>query len=584
MGLDHAAAATTAQLAFEDSIIASAPTLVQQDGESRNAFVGRCLLAQQNAAVSVAVKSESGQVIWASTYGTRRNAEGLALAVTKDPETVQVVIPDFVSEEDKEEFVTNAKAVRSKIVGDSLSDTEESLGMLSAPLSTSTVFQAASISKPMSAMAIMRLVQRGILDLDTDIQVYLATAESESVWKLPVELPESVEPKSKTTLRQLLAHAAGTSVHGFEGYNRKDVRASKIEVPSTLGVLNGTGNSDRVVLNAPVGLVSQYSGGGTTIAQLVVETVTGKPMRDVLQEEVFGPLGLENTTATISDSPNGGDFVCGHLGKEVLPVAGGYHLYPETAAAGVWTTPTDLCKIQDAMVKSLNGELVNGSVYLDASLAKEMLTTRFAMYRGAAFGVGWMFEEETTRFEHSGGNEGFICDAATYANTGAGVAWMLSGEGYSQVADAVNAVKVALNFAIAAKPVKEEYGLPESQEKIAGTYRFKESHMADRCIRVSRCSDKTVFQFSTLTGEVVGKPAGTEGQDAFAFNVMPRVTSAKFKVNSQGQTLLMLSGLTLVKEPTYFKRTTVTTTTTDAVAEGSKTVKTVKKIEFFVER
>ncbi|KAJ3229569.1 hypothetical protein HDU78_008973 [Chytriomyces hyalinus] len=578
MALDHKAA--SAQLAFEESIIASAPSLVQQDGEPRNAFVGRCLLAQQIAAVSIAVKAESGEVFWASTYGTRRNAEGLAVAVTKDPEAVEVVVPSFVAEADKEQFITNAKADRAKIVGESSTDTAESLGMLATPPTTSTVFQAASISKPISAMAIMRLVQRGILDLDTDIDVYIPTAE----WKLPIELPESVEPEAKTTLRQLLAHTAGTSVHGFGGYNRKDARTNKIEIPSVVGVLNGTGNSSRVVLHGPPRMYSFYSGGGTTIAQLVVETVTGKAMRQVLQEEVFGPLGLENTTATLDDSPNGGDFVCGHIGSEALPLAGGYHLYPETAAAGVWTTPTDLCKIQDAVVKSLKGEPVNGSIYLDASLAKEMLTCRFAGPDGVAFGVGWVVQAETSRFEHSGGNEGFICDASTYANTGAGIAWMISGEGYSRVQDAVNAVKAALNFPVAKKAAEKEYTLPTSEEKIAGTYLFKESSLSDQYIRVSRRSDKTLFQFSTLKGEVVGKPAGTEGEDAFTFNVMPRVTSAKFKVNSEGQTLLMITGLTLVKQPTYFKRTTVTTTTTSAVAEGPKTSKIVKKTEFYVER
>ncbi|KAJ3236361.1 hypothetical protein HDU81_010852 [Chytriomyces hyalinus] len=580
MAVDHTAAAAAAQLAFEESIIASAPSLVQQDGESRNAFVRRCLLALQTAAVSIAVKAESGEVIWASTYGTRRNAEGLALAVTKDPETVEVVIPDFVAEADRQEFTANSKSDRAKIVGESLTDTAESLGMLSVPLTTSTVFQAASISKPISAMAIMRLVQRGILHLDTDIHVYLANAG----WKLPIELPESVKPEAKTTLRQLLAHTAGTSVHGFGGYNRKDVRRNKIEVPSVVGVLNGTGNSGRVVLHGPPRMYSFYSGGGTTIAQLVVETVTGKAMRQVLQEEVFGPLGLENTTATIDDSPNGGDFVCGHLGSEALPIAGGYHLYPETSAAGVWTTPTDLCKIQDAIVKSLNGEPVNGSTYLDASLAKEMLTCRFAGPEGVAFGVGWVVDAKTSWFAHSGGNEGFICDTGTSANSGAGIAWMMSGEGYNHIQEAVNAVKVALNLPAAAKPTKEEYTLPTSKEKVVGTYLFKEASLSDQFIRVSRRSDKTMFEFSTLKGEVVGKPAGTEGEDAFTFNVMPRVTNAKFKVNSQGQTLLIIAGLTLVKQPTHFKRTTVTTTTTPAVEGGPKTTKIVKKTEFYVER
>ncbi|RKO89045.1 beta-lactamase/transpeptidase-like protein [Blyttiomyces helicus] len=265
------------------------------------------------------------------------------------------------------------------------------VGSLSVAASSPTpgVFQAGSISKPVFAVGVMRLVQMGRIDLDADVRVYL-----KGVWELACVLP-GVEATAPVTMRMLLAHVAGTTVWGFGGYNRRALAEGTIEMPDVVGVLNGEGNSDPVVIERLPGFQMRYSGGGTTLAQLVIEQITQQPLYASLSNLVFAPLGLTRSTYVNSPiAPNGGDYACGNhesaQSAGPVPVPGGFHLYPESAAAGLWTTPEELCAVMSAVARSARGELVRREVFLKKELAVEMLTPRFAGY----FGVGWMRKDE----------------------------------------------------------------------------------------------------------------------------------------------------------------------------------------------
>ncbi|KAI9340006.1 beta-lactamase/transpeptidase-like protein [Obelidium mucronatum] len=534
--------------AFEDAIIKGLD-LTQNKDETRSAFIGRCLLAKGTAALSIAVKGPGGVILWHKAYGVKRNSQALAKAAKEGLKEVK--IPEYrsgSSPAEIEEYIQSQTKAKKECLQHALSDTPASIGFSeSSPLTFATCFQAASISKPMTAMACMRLVQRGELDLDTDIHEYLG-----DVWKLPVALPEGVDPAQPTTLRRLFGHAAGTNVSGFGGYNRKQVREGALAVPSVIQILNGEGNSGKLELNCLPNTVPQYSGGGTTIAQLVIETVTGKPLAQVIDEEIVQPLGLRNTSITLSDSPNGGDFACGHAYEECLPVAGGYHLYPEAAAAGVWTTPLELVKIQDALYKSIRGEKVNGAEFLAKELALEMVTPQFPASRGACAGVGWFVSEKN--FSHSGGNEGFVCDTFTSIESGEGISWMASDEGnvFSIMEDAVKAMSVEYGGLfddanrVAPSPKKSP---PASLADCIGTYslvsfdKFYGPDLVKPVIRVEKGDKEDVdltFFFESLTGGVSSKRKG-DSDDAFTFKVLERM-EGEFTVRENGETWFSFSG------------------------------------------
>ncbi|KAI9335120.1 beta-lactamase/transpeptidase-like protein [Obelidium mucronatum] len=545
---------------FEDAIIASAgPEFTTDPTASRKDLVTRALLSNGNVALSIAVKGAGGEILWAETYGTVRNAAGLKAASEKDPNTVEILYPGFCNTPElKQEWKEWQLSVRETLVQESMADTDASVGLTAGSnLSADTAFQAASVSKPITAVAVMRLVQSGLLDLDADIRSYLKDGEG---WKLVNALPQGAEPTEPTTIRQLLGHAAGTSCSGFGGYRRNKVKQGSLQVPGTTeAILKGEGNGEKVELSALPNIVGQYSGGGTTVVQHIVEVVTGKPLHQVILEEIVQPLNLSHTSADLNDSPNGGDFACGHCGSEGLPCPGGYNLYPETGAAGVWTTASELCKISDAVYQSLQGRQVNGAVYLTKELAQEMLTPRFPSIKsGTAYGIGWGITDidGSLQFEHNGGNDGYRSNCVCFADSGAGIAFLLSGEWTDQVFAGVTALKKYYKMPIreTATTQSEEGGdegevkatvFPSSLADCIGTYLPRNPLLSrnNTVIRVSGGPDSNtlVFHFDSIKGAISCKHAGDDNEkNSFSFSVLPRL-DVQFTVDKGGKVLLSWS-------------------------------------------
>ena len=152
-----------------------------------------------------------------------------------------------------------------------------------APVTENTVFQAGSISKPVTAMAVMHLVQAGRLNLDTDINTYLKS------WKVP---ENEFTAQKKVTLRGLLSHTAGVTVHGFPGY------ASGATVPTLVQVLNGEtpANTPAIRVDTTPGTLWRYSGGGYVITQQMLLDVTGQSFPAFMHATVLGPLGMTHST------------------------------------------------------------------------------------------------------------------------------------------------------------------------------------------------------------------------------------------------------------------------------------------------
>lgn len=205
-----------------------------------------------------------------------------------------------------------------------------------------TLFQAGSISKPVTALEALHLVQEGKLSLDTDVNRYLKT------WEVP---SNELTQRTPVTLRELLSHTAGVTVHGFPGY------AAGERVPSLVEILNGMppANSPPIRVDMVPGKIWRYSGGGYVIVEQLLEDVTGEPFASLMRDQVLRPLGMSHSTY---EQP----LPARLLGRVATPyradgslVAGGPHVYPEQSAAGLWTTPSDLARFALGLAADLAG-------------------------------------------------------------------------------------------------------------------------------------------------------------------------------------------------------------------------------------
>jgi CubicO group peptidase (beta-lactamase class C family) len=324
-----------------------------------------------------------------------------------------------------------------------------------------TLFQAASISKPIAVLAMLRLVDRGVLELDEDVNEKLTS------WQVPPT--GSWQPV--VTLRQLASHSAGLTVHGFPGYAYGD------PLPTTLQILDGVRptNTFGVRVDLVPGTQFRYAGGGTIVMQQLLEDVTGTPFRELIRELVLEPLGM-------SDSDYGQPLPPELQGRAAVahdergrPLEGRWHAYPELAAAGLWTTPTDLAKVAIGVQQMYAG--VTGAL-LSPELAHEMLTHQIAASQRIGglshLGLGFFLDEDGRRFGHSGGNAGFRCHLLADRDAGQGAVVMTNGDGGGWVVPrAFAAVASAYGWERYPDDV-ERPDLPTDEvlAELAGTYRL----------------------------------------------------------------------------------------------------------------
>ncbi|HKW95381.1 MAG TPA: serine hydrolase domain-containing protein [Methylomirabilota bacterium] len=260
----------------------------------------------------------------------------------------------------------------------------------SQQLSPHTLLQAGSISKSVNAFGIMRLVQQGRLTLDEDVNRRLKR------WKVP---ENEFTQREKVTLRRILSHTAGLTVQGFPGY------AVNEPMPTLLQVLDGQkpANTKPVRVDLVPGTKLRYAGGGTIISQLLLSETTGEPYERWMQENVIDPIGMSDSS--YENPPPKAHAALTATGYRATgqPVGGRWHVYPEMAAAGLWTTPTDLAKFGIELMRALKGK----STLVSRETAEAMLTEQ---KDGAA--LGFFVDTKTGQFGHNGaarGSRRFSC-------------------------------------------------------------------------------------------------------------------------------------------------------------------------------
>ncbi len=274
------------------------------------------------------------------------------------------------------------------------------------PVTVNTLFLAGSNSKSLNAVGVLKLVQDKKLNLDADINEYLKS------WKFPYD---SLSRGKKITLANLISHTAGLTVHGFPGYK---VGAT---IPTLPQILNGKkpANTDAVRSKYAPSLKHEYSGGGTTISQLVIQDVTGQPYDKFMYENVLKPMGMEASTFTQPPTGEQQSLLATGYYNDGKPVKGKYHLYPEQAAAGLWTTATDLAAYVIETQLALQGK---SAKVLDQEMTKRRLTPYIDSLAG--MGVFIMNKKGTQYFTHGGVDEGFVSQYIGSMDGGNGVVVM----------------------------------------------------------------------------------------------------------------------------------------------------------------
>lgn len=297
--------------------------------------------------------------------------------------------------------------------------------------SETAVYQAGSISKPVAALVALLVAKQYELDLDEDVNLILERYGSN--YRVPDSEFTSTQ---KVTLRRLLSHTAGLTVHGFLGYP-SDTK----ELPTTQQIVGGQKaagisptNSPTVESFAVPGTVCQYSGGGTTLVQLLLETVTGEKFPATARKYVLDPLEMKSSGYEIH-RPGEEKFSAAmghdHNGK---PIEGDWHLYPESAAAGLWTTPADLARFMIEIQKAFNGKKND---IIPKDVVKAMLTKQDP----GEFGLGPEVDDTSSlSFSHGGVNEGFQSQFMGFVNGKGAVVMTNSSNGMNLIKEIIPSI------------------------------------------------------------------------------------------------------------------------------------------------
>jgi CubicO group peptidase (beta-lactamase class C family) len=283
------------------------------------------------------------------------------------------------------------------------------------PVTEKTLFVAGSVSKPVAATGALRLVQEGRLSLDADINDALRS------WKLP---ENEFTKNKKVTLRLILSHNAGLTVHGFRGY------AEGEPVPDLKQILDGQppANSAPIRVDMEPGKIWRYSGGGLTIMQQALIDVEKKSFPEILRQKVFVPLAMTSSSYEQTFTPDRLALAASGHYADGKVIEGRRFAYPEMAAAGLWTTPTDLAKLAIEEQLSIQGK---SNKVLSKDMARLMVTPRVKVAEGQNGALGFFLDKNDRYFGHGGQDTGFICQMIAAVEGGYGAVVMTNSDGRS---------------------------------------------------------------------------------------------------------------------------------------------------------
>lgn len=388
-----------------------------------------------------------------------------------------------------------------------------------------TLFQVASISKPITAFGVLRLVDRGLISLDEPVNSVLKT------WKIP---ENNFTLKTPITLRHLLTHSSGANVSGFPGYKFNE------PLPTTIQILKGQkpANTEGLRICSTPGAEHSYSGAGFIVIQLLLEELSGLSFSEYMRTQVLEPLGMSESY--FSQPLSAGlqvDVASGHTAKEAM-VPGRWHTYPELAAAGLWSTPSDLCRFSLGLQNAANG--VPGAL-LSVATARSMLTPGVEDW-GLGIGLGGSLEGGDGFFSHGGGNEGYICMLFGFMTQGRGAAITTNADtGNEIVMEILRAISSVYGWSILApRPVELAACPPETLADYCGTYQSIDD--PDMMLKIDMKATKLIMRSRHTKGAVLEARSHTE------FVCLDNGAQVSFAAATDGSSQLTLWGQEYRKE------------------------------------
>ncbi|HZI28499.1 MAG TPA: serine hydrolase [Gemmatimonadaceae bacterium] len=374
-----------------------------------------------------------------------------------------------------------------------------------APVDTGTMFQAASISKPVAAMAVLRAVQDGLFTLDTDINTILTS------WKLD---GGQFTRDGPVTPRTLTSHTSGLGDgFGFPGYNPTD------SVPTVVQFLQGSklSNVGVIFMERPPMTLMEYSGGGVTLMQQALSDARRKPFADIMRDDVLRPLGMTRSTF---EQPLPESFdrnaARAHSG-EGKAMGAKWHVYPEQAAAGLWTTPSDLARLVIEVQRASLGQL---NRVLSRATIQEMLSPvgvgDYAVgFSIAKIGQGWYFG-------HGGSNWGFRATLLAHKVKGYGLVIMTNADQGGAVASELSRrIQRAYAWDSFAEPAPRGYRPPVERTEITVAESVLRNYVGEYQL-TPQLSITITFEDGRLQAQPTGQskaPLFAEAPDKFFLRV-----------------------------------------------------------------
>jgi CubicO group peptidase (beta-lactamase class C family) len=286
------------------------------------------------------------------------------------------------------------------------------------PVTAETVFQMASISKPVTAWGVMRLAEQGRIDLDAPVETYL------SRWHLPA----SPFDNDGVTVRRLLSHSAGLSTQDYSPLPTRPLPSLEESLAGESGGVNARSGRDDVRITMDPGQQFNYSNGGFTILQLVIEEVTGEDFSAYMQREVLDPLGMSRSTfqwrADMQDSTALGYDDAG----QPMPTS----LFTERAAGGLYSTATDVARFMAAGMPGPDGEAPGRGVLTPETFSR--MTAAFTLPDQMRASLGYEVDtlpSGATGIGHGGSNTGTSTQFLTLPDRGEGIVVLSNSRDYA---------------------------------------------------------------------------------------------------------------------------------------------------------
>ncbi len=321
-----------------------------------------------------------------------------------------------------------------------------------SPVTEQTLFQA--VSQPVAAYGVLSLVEQNKVTLNEDINSYLKS------WKVP---DNEFTKEKKVTVNNLLNHAAGTTVHAFQGYSRDS------PIPTLVEVLNGTppANSHPIVLDKKPEQSHYNSGGGFTVLQQMMIDVEGKKFPEIMNELVLQPLDMNNSTFNQPLTAEQSTMAATGYLQDGSMVKGKSHIYPEMASQGLWTTAEDFAKFVINIRQTLKDKSNKG---LSRDMTSLMLTRSPFVEDNYGLGVYIINKKGDIYFGQGLWNRGFYSRIMAHRDKGYGVIVLTNSTHPDFARELVRSVALAYgwdNFV----PVHKKIGIEQSLvDKITGSY------------------------------------------------------------------------------------------------------------------